>query len=904
MVRQNPPTPFELNAWVPAPDFPPPFTGPVPVHHQGARQPGAPQGLSPVPASSDDEALAWLGEELVRRRIQEPALPSAAHLPVQSFGEERLLGSAADRADEDGAPAKRQSTLNNPPEIAVQGLLSESGNSGARVLMQAATSLRPAINEAQIRRGRLNNPDAPKKDLDGFKRPADRTQNSTLVTVGSDKRALFSQDASLIEVLESAFRKGKVAETTFRLNVNPLLQFARWLVDSGKQGFATRLDETTLKQDLKQYERSGGPSLEAPMRHLKTAEAGGVPIAGHALRNPYAQDEALIKLYNATPSAKNADRDRVMRYTSALKRFSDYLQKNGKMGIAARLNDKTLDDDAKLHPGGYIGIHAALVQLRKSGAGELGFEGHIAPVLRDDAHFAPAHPARVRSGTFGGLQSFVDLNAPTPSDLRDDAHFAPAAPARARSGTFGGLQSFVDLNAPTPSDLRDDAHFAPAAPARARSGTFGGLQSFVDLNAPTPSDLRDDAHFAPAAPARARSGTFGGLQSFVDLNAPTPSDLRDDAHSAPVRPREQMLRETEWQPMMQATGSAAVFRPGGPDDVRLIHRGRLSPMSEAAPAPLARAPQPAPSATARLPETYRGLPVVDLTRPTTTSSDAQIGALDPAASSKVPNGSVLGADEWLSDAHILRDYHLLEERLRGINPTLAGQTRLVDPLIANGPLRLRSSSEIDRLYALQRILYDHNGNDTADFLFLPVNNATEHNLGTHWSLLLVDRRNRERPVAYHYDSLQRKGYNDMPATQLARLLNATLMPARMPPQGNDYDCGVFVVDGTWALVGRLLDGERPDHEPLHLDNLVADRQALQDRLRGRLPHEEETGELRLLLDDQPASPQMIAFGPAELWQLLDDEPAASSPRSSSTPDAGRDSVHEPAKAPWLPRSQG
>ncbi|MGX5845349.1 hypothetical protein ACWGTI_32570, partial [Mesorhizobium sp. ArgA1] len=46
---------------------------------------------------------------------------------------------------------------------------------------------------------------------------------------------------------------------------------------------------------------------------------------------------------------------------------------------------------------------------------------------------------------------------PPHADLRDDAHFAPAHSAGARSGTFGGLQSFVDLNAPTPSDLRDDA---------------------------------------------------------------------------------------------------------------------------------------------------------------------------------------------------------------------------------------------------------------------------------------------------------------------------------------------------------------------------------------------------------------------------------------------------------------
>ncbi|MGX5845408.1 Ulp1 family isopeptidase, partial [Mesorhizobium sp. ArgA1] len=86
------------------------------------------------------------------------------------------------------------------------------------------------------------------------------------------------------------------------------------------------------------------------------------------------------------------------------------------------------------------------------------------------------------------------------------------------------------------------------------------------------------------------------------------------------------------------------------------------------------------------------------------------------------------------------------------------------------------------------------------------------------------------PVAYHYDSLQPGQYNDAPATQLAGLLGATLAPARIALQRNDYDCGVFVVDGTRALVERLVDGQRPDNEPLHLDNLVADRQALQNRL--------------------------------------------------------------------------
>ncbi|MEY9493766.1 Ulp1 family isopeptidase [Bradyrhizobium elkanii] len=49
----------------------------------------------------------------------------------------------------------------------------------------------------------------------------------------------------------------------------------------------------------------------------------------------------------------------------------------------------------------------------------------------------------------------------------------------------------------------------------------------------------------------------------------------------------------------------------------------------------------------------------------------------------------------------------------------------------------------------------------------------------------------------------------------------------MAQQQNTYDCGVFVVDGTRALVRQLEQGREPD-----LLNVVANRQALQNRLRG------------------------------------------------------------------------
>ncbi|MFQ3458824.1 Ulp1 family isopeptidase, partial [Bradyrhizobium sp. UFLA01-814] len=307
--------------------------------------------------------------------------------------------------------------------------------------------------------------------------------------------------------------------------------------------------------------------------------------------------------------------------------------------------------------------------------------------------------------------------------------------------------SFVDLNAPTPSELHDDADFAPAHPARPRSDTYSGLESFVDLNAPTPSELHDDADFAPAHPARPRSGTYSGLASFVDLNAPTPRELRDDAHYAP-------------------------------------------------------------------------------SRRTTVDGQIKIGALDPTATSRGHNGLELGAVEWLGDEHIQGDYELLAQELQRDHPQLAARTNFVDPLIAH--YRLRFGEQSDMLRAFQRIVYDPNGNDTADFLFLPVNDATDpKSVGKHWSLLLLDRRTRREPVAYHYDSVW--GHNHEAAAQLARRLCARLESPVMAQQRNSYDCGVFVVDGTRALVRRLAQGEWP--ERLHLDNLVVNRQSLQDRLR-------------------------------------------------------------------------
>lgn len=233
--------------------------------------------------------------------------------------------------------------------------------------------------------------------------------------------------------------------------------------------------------------------------------------------------------------------------------------------------------------------------------------------------------------------------------------------------------------------------------------------------------------------------------------------------------------------------------------------------------------------------------------------ESSLGRLDQpdeqASGSGVPVQCPLALrrKEWLTDEHIKADYILLERELQRDNPDLAARTRFVRP--AEASLLRLTDDEIVVLEIFQAIVNDEHGNDTADFLFVPVNDGgVRSDDGRHWTLLLVDRREPEGIVAYHYDSAppdressaggSKRSHADPDphadrARELAVRLGARLEIARMNRQQNDYDCGVFVVDGTRALARRLAEGQRPDDEPLHLDNVVADRQALRDRLSRR-----------------------------------------------------------------------
>ncbi|WP_404538274.1 Ulp1 family isopeptidase [Bradyrhizobium sp. USDA 223] len=482
------------------------------------------------------------------------------------------------------------------------------------------------------------------------------------------------------------------------------------------------------------------------------------------------------------------------------------------------------------------------------------------PPLSTGPSDAPAQS----SDMYRGLNSFVDLPY-TPQQMRDDAQSAPVGSAAARpplftepsdapaqsSDIYRGLDSFVDLPY-TPQQMRDDARSAPVGSAAARpppftapsdvpaqsSDIYRGLNSFVDLPY-TPQQMRDDAQSAPMGGAGARpplftepsdapaqsSDIYRGLDSFVDLPY-TPQQMRDDAQSAQVlspagEPTFFVGRSGVLQELEHIGYRIDEDRQDGSQPVSDLLLDVLNNMG-VLPAKFSGPTQvPISGETYSItlgPRGRSGAQFIDHPRPSPVPA-AQIAPLATVASSGHRSGPVLGPTQWLGDKHIQWDYQLLAQELQQNNPDLAARTRFVDPLIAQ---MLRSPSKEVAERALGWVRHD-----TADFLFLPVSDASatdRHQRGSHWSLLLVDRRDRGRPVAYHYDSTQ--GYNDRPAAEIAGRLDAYVQQAPIRQQQNGYDCGVFVVDGTRELVRRLA-ARRPD---LNLNNLVISRQDLRDRL--------------------------------------------------------------------------
>ncbi|WFU80363.1 Ulp1 family isopeptidase [Bradyrhizobium sp. CIAT3101] len=515
-----------------------------------------------------------------------------------------------------------------------------------------------------------------------------------------------------------------------------------------------------------------------------------VMSAGAVDESPYPDDADLIKKYKLQAATEGTS-STANSYASLLIDFSRYLRQNKKNSIAAQLNDTSVDElhqDANLYRkvGGYKAVNAALTHLRDGASKRTPAAFYSA----DASLITGLEPALIGAG-------YEAITAET-LYVRPLRRFSQWLFANKKSGIAARLNDgSLDLDA---------ANFESGLKRRA---------------VPTALDrLRDFRSERGIAPIEVRQRNVEGVALEHNWPEELPPD-GDDQDLLCVVEEEgppygitipEQTQKVEQAPRQEPAGSTSTWSLQIPSDFDWS----LWPAWEAAPSLPVAAQSPSTPYELR-DDAHNAFP--------RTPSDAVVGTWDPTTSIHGHRGRLLCDMEWLGDEHIAADYALLLRHLQRENPDLAARTRFVEPVTAH--VLRRTPNEDVLLENWQGIVNDQDGNDTARFLFLPVNDD-EGDGGCHWSLLLLDRHAPEGPVAYHYDSAERRNHTH--AEKLAEVLHARLERARMAQQQNSYDCGVYVVDGTRELVSQLAQGQPP--ELLNLDNLVADRRALQNRLRG------------------------------------------------------------------------
>ncbi|MCK1546169.1 hypothetical protein IVB12_30560 [Bradyrhizobium sp. 179] len=574
---------------------------------------------------------------------------------------------------------------------------------------------------------------------------------------------------------------GRVCDGTLRTNLGLLRGFARWLRAENRGSMASRLlnDPESLAADITDYRAGGGDNhnrLKSALSHFRRfapneqelqAVGPGPRLMGRQIHYPYPEDAHLIdglanEELNKLGSDSTSQRRGVSERASKQRRFSDWLQREGRGNIVSRLTgsdqqQRSLMEDYRAFTKVEGKVVVSFDRLRQY----LGTE----PQLKHHHPYPYPDDARMIDGLAN--EELSKLGPDSTSQRKAVRNMA--------------------IN---------QRRFSDWLQTRGRESIASRLNGSDQQKWSLKIDYQDFRDCTEAL--RGFSVGFKRLGQYLQV-------VEANAASG-LSPQQASGRES-----------------AGPE-------GRLD-------------------------------------QPTGFGSTWPLQQVDPSIQGR--SELSLGPKDWLGDEHIQRDYELLEQELQGNNPDLAARTRFVDPLIANYHLRLGPESVA--LSAFQRIVHNQNGNDTADFLFVPVNDASatdRHRRGTHWSLLFIDRSDRGRPVAYHYDSFL--GYNDKLAKMLAQRLGTRLEPVRMTRQGNGWDCGVFVVDGTRALVRRLAQRRPP--AVLHLDNLVADRQQLQRRLRTA-----PSSARAAAAADRPG-PSTQLFDSPEFWRGVDQagQPSADS----------------------------
>ncbi|WP_229170077.1 hypothetical protein [Bradyrhizobium altum] len=328
--------------------------------------------------------------------------------------------------------------------------------------------------------------------------------------------------------------------------------------------------EAELDEDVDTYAKDRGRRIKAALKKLREVGAGNTLAADIRRLVPHDADAALIGLWAAAEKATHRVEPKTIdRQARRLSRLSEWLQTHDRQPMAGRLFSEGFAQDVEEYKQETEDdkINADLVSL-----------GQYQQIL--DANRAlglqPPEGAGQASGE-AARQARTPQELPatpaTPSQRAWDWFWQqmqePASPSSVRprsSNIYGGLDSFVDLDPPTPYDLRDDARSAlppEFAGASAFAGQPGGTQELRDIGAIVGANWRHGSQTASTV----LIDVLGNLNLLPSQFEPSQLAINGERYSA-------------------------TFGPGGHRDVRLVHHPRTGGINEAGPSqPHHRPPQ-------------------------------------------------------------------------------------------------------------------------------------------------------------------------------------------------------------------------------------------------------------------------------------------------------------------------
>ncbi|MEY9590806.1 hypothetical protein ABIA06_003097 [Bradyrhizobium yuanmingense] len=362
-------------------------------------------------------------------------------------------------------------------------------------------------------------------------------------------------DATLIDMWAAAEKAARRIEPeTIDRQARRMYRLSEWLKTHDRPPIAGRLSTPTLDRDVEKYRRETKDSKIKPdlvrlgryeqimeanrALGLRPPEDPGQP-SWEAARQPHSLQESPAT--PATPSERAWDwlGEQIHGPTTSMRAPSDW-----QAGSSQQLSAAPATPSAAARDWLDEQIHEPASPVP-------------APHWAAQAHpplELPATPATPSQGAWAWLGQQMQEPA-SPSSVRPRS-----------SNIYGGLDSFVDLEPPTPHDLRDDARSAPA-PEFAAPSWFAGLSG-------APPELRDIGAIVGADwrhGSRAASDVLLDVLNNINLlpNQFGPSQFA-----------------------INGERYSATFGPEGRMDVRLIHHPRAGGINDAGPSqPLYRPPQ-------------------------------------------------------------------------------------------------------------------------------------------------------------------------------------------------------------------------------------------------------------------------------------------------------------------------